>query len=72
MKPKKKEIAPKLANGDWRVDVHTRLPDPVKYGLKVIAKEENRSVSWVMERVIIKYFGIKEPKYKRKKNVKRN
>jgi predicted transcriptional regulator len=61
-------IAPRLANGDSRVAIGHGLPEDVKEGLKAIAKAENKSLSWVLEEVLIDYFGLRRPKYlKRKK-----
>ena len=67
-------IAPRLANGESRVSFGHGLPDSVKEGLRTIAKQENKSMSWVMEKVIIDYFGLKQPKYveRKKHNAKTN
>lgn len=71
MRRKHRQIAPRLANGDSReVNVH-RLPGYVKEGLKGIAKMENKSLSWVLEEVVIRYFHLRRPVYKRKKNPNR-
>ncbi|HYV52405.1 MAG TPA: hypothetical protein VE971_03840 [Candidatus Eisenbacteria bacterium] len=68
--PKKtRTISPRLANGDIRDSIGHRLPPEVKQGLKTIALHENKSVGWVLEEIIIEYFGFKRPKYiTRKKN----
>lgn len=63
-----KIIAPKLANGDCRVAFGHGLPENIKEGIRSIAKRENKSMSWVMEEVIIDYFGMRRPAYKRRKN----
>lgn len=60
---KTKRIAPRLASGDSRVPFGHGLPDEIKEGLRSIAKREGKSMSWVMEEVIIDYFGLKRPKY---------
>jgi len=60
-------IAPRLANGDKRVGFGHGLPPHVKDGLRAIAAQENKSMSWVMEVVIIDYFGLKRPKYLQRK-----
>ena len=66
-----REIAPRLASGDSRVNFGHGLPEHIKEGLRSIAIHENKSMSWVMEEVIIRYFGLKRPKYiERKKNGK--
>ena len=58
-----KKIAPKLLNGDPRVHLYGRLPDAVKEGLRRIARKENKSMSWVIEEVIIDYFSLPVPNY---------
>jgi len=60
----KRTIAPRLANGDRRVGFGHGLPPHIKEGIRAIARDENKSMSWVMEEVIIDYFGMKRPKYK--------
>lgn len=62
-KPIKKTIAPRLANGDSRVPFGHGLPEYIKEGLRSIAALEHKSMSWVMEEVIIDYFGMKRPRY---------
>jgi len=65
-------IAPRLFSGDKRESIGHGLPPEVKVGLKAIARSENKSVSWVLEEIIIDYFGFKRPKYiERKRNGKR-
>lgn len=64
----KRTIAPKLANGDCRVNDYGRLPESVKEGLRAIAKSEGQSMSWVKEQVIIDYFNLRKPKYKTSRN----
>lgn len=66
-KPRKHEIAPKLATGECRVKDYGRLPEAVKEGLRDIAKGEGKSMSWVKERIIIKYFGLDKPEYVQRK-----
>lgn len=63
-------IAPRLANGESRVGFGHGLPEEIKEGIRRIARDENKSMSWVMEKVIIDYFDFKEPKYLERK--KRN
>lgn len=62
-KKKTRQIAPRLANGDSRVNDYGRLPEAIKEGLRAIAKSENKSMSWVKEQVIIDYFNLRRPKY---------
>lgn len=57
-------IAPRLFNGDPREQIGHGLPPAVKEGLRRIAEKENKSVSWVLEEVIIDYFGFRRPRYK--------
>lgn len=57
-------VAPRLANGDSRVPFGHGLPEEIKEGLRSIARRENKSMSWVMEEVIIDYFSLRRPKYK--------
>lgn len=63
MRRRKRQIAPRLANGDIRVSLGHGLPPEIKEGLKLIAYREGRSLSWVLERVLITYFGLKESEY---------
>ena len=60
-------IAPRLFNGDVRESIGHGLPPRIKAGLKLIAQRENQSVSWVLEKVIIEYFKLPQPKYKLRK-----
>lgn len=64
MKPKRKTIAPRLMSGDSRVTIGHGLPDFIKEGLKRIAADEGQSMSWVLEQLIIDYFGLDAPKYR--------
>jgi len=66
----KRQIAPRLANGDSRVGFGHGLPSHIKEGIRHIAAKENKSMSWVMEEVIIDYFNMRRPKYKRYKKQK--
>lgn len=63
MPHKPKIIAPRLFGGISRMSYGGRLPPHVKDGLRLIAKQENKSMSWVMEEVIIRYFKMRTPKY---------
>lgn len=63
-----KTIAPRLKSGDKRESIGHGLPPEIKQGLKAIARHENESVSWVLEKIIIEYFGFKTPKYIKRKN----
>lgn len=63
MKKKSKTIAPRLFSGEKRESIGHGLPPPIKHGLRVIAESENESVSWVLEKIIIEYFGFRRPKY---------
>ena len=63
MKRKPRIIAPRLFDGERRESIGHGLPPEIKSGLKLIASRENQSVSWVLEQIIIKYFGFRRPKY---------
>ncbi len=63
-------IAPRLYNGDSRIGNGHRLPPQIKDGLRHIAEREGKSMSWVLEEVIIDYFNLRRPKYKARKNGK--
>ena len=58
-----KMIAPRLADGRARVPFGHGLPLAIKEGLREIARLEGKSMSWVMEEVIIRYFHMKRPEY---------
>lgn len=60
-------IAPRLASGDKRESIGHGLPPEIKAGIRRIAERENKSVSWVLEQVIIDYFGLRRPKYIQRK-----
>jgi len=57
------QTAPLLSRGQ-RVRLYGRLPEPVKEGLRAIARMEGKSMSWVVEEVIIRYFKMRTPAYK--------
>jgi hypothetical protein len=58
-----KIIAPRLLSGDRRETIGHGLPPHIKEGIRDIARKENKSVSWVLETIIIEYFGFSKPKY---------
>ena len=60
----KKQIAPRLMDKECRENYTGGLPPLVKEGLYAIARKEKKSVSWVLETLIIDYFGLKRPAYK--------
>lgn len=66
-KLKKRIIAPRLANGEPRIAFGHGLPKEIKEGIRKIARLENKSMSWVMEEVIIRYFKLRQPKYLERK-----
>lgn len=66
----KRIIAPRLANGDSRIGFGHGLPYQIKEGLRHIAEKEGKSMSWVLEEVIIDYFSLRRPAYKKRKNGK--
>jgi len=63
MKRKPRIIAPRLFSGERRESIGHGLPPEIKAGLRKIAASENKSLSWVLEKVIIDYFGMRRPKY---------
>jgi hypothetical protein len=65
-----KTIAPRLADGRCRIPFGHGLPPEIKDGLREIAANEGKSMSWVMEEVIIRYFHLKRPKYVDRKRTK--
>ena len=65
-----KQIAPRLVSGEHRITWGGNLPPKVKEAVKLIASDENKSVSWVLENVVIDYFSMSRPKYRKKKQVK--
>lgn len=60
----RKQIAPRLLDKECRENYTGGLPPEVKEGLYAIARKEKKSVSWVLEQLIIDYFGLKRPAYK--------
>jgi hypothetical protein len=70
--PKKyhKEIAPRLVNGNSRLNVSLNLPPDIKEALRYVAFKDRKSVSWLLEFVIIQYFEFDEPEYKERKKKK--
>lgn len=71
-KPKHRTIAPLLLNGDIRLRNHHRLPESIWLGLRAIARNEHKSMSWVLEEVVIRYFHLRPPKYKPRKSKRRS
>jgi hypothetical protein len=65
---KHKTIAPRLFSGERRESIGHGLPPAIKMGIRQIARAENKSVSWVLEEIIIRYFGFKKPKYIERKS----
>ena len=61
---KVREICPRLSSGGRTGNFH-RLPEEVKSSLMGIARDENKSMSWVLEQVIIDYFQLDLPRYKK-------
>lgn len=58
-----RRIAPRLVSKEKRENIGHGLPPEIKDGLRAIAASENESMSWVLEKVIIEYFGLKKPLY---------
>lgn len=74
MKHKPRTIAPRLFSGERRESLGHGLPPEIKSGLKLIARKENKSLSWVLEQIIIEYFGFRKPKYieRKRRNEKKS
>lgn len=66
-----RQIAPRLRSGDSRERTWSQFPDGVKEGLRAIAKKERKSMSWVLEQVIIDYFHLRAPLYVKAKSTLR-
>jgi hypothetical protein len=66
-KRKPRTIAPRLLDGTCRESIGHGLPPSIKEGLKEIARDENQSLSWVLEKVIIRYFKLDKPDYVNRK-----
>lgn len=56
-------IAPRLASGESRIAIGHGLPPAIKAGIRRIAARENKSLSWVLEEIIIEHFGLRRPQY---------
>ena len=65
MKGKPRQIAPLLQSGDSRVRFGARFPEEVKEGLRDIARHENRSMNWVLEETVIRFFRMDTPRYRK-------
>ena len=48
-----RRIAPRLASGEHRVASGNAMPPILKFALRVIAEQENRSLSWVVETILL-------------------
>lgn len=70
MKKTAREYAPSLERGYRKLNVWLRLAPSIRHGLSEIARNDNESINWVIEQVLIDYFHLEEPKYKVKKNGK--
>jgi hypothetical protein len=53
-----RQIAPRLANGETREPLYNGLPPAIKQGIDAIAKDENKSRSWVIEEALVDYFRL--------------
>lgn len=65
----RKQIAPRLVGGLIRVTFGHGLPPAIKDGLRLIAARQRKSMSWVLEEIIIDYFDLPRPKYIKRKPV---
>jgi hypothetical protein len=48
-----RRIAPRLTSGERRIASGNALPPVLKFALRVIAEQENRSLSWVIEEILL-------------------
>lgn len=68
MSKRKRTIAPRLDTGELRVSLGHGLPPSIKDGLRAIADTERRSMSWVLEEIIVDWVcgkrRIARPKYR--------
>jgi hypothetical protein len=65
------QFAPRLLSGYTRVRVYAAWPEDIKEGLRAIARMERKSMNWVIEQVIIRYFRLQKPEYvKTKRDVR--
>jgi predicted transcriptional regulator len=60
------QIAPRLKEF-IRTNFGSRLDPLVKEGLRAIARKENKSMSWVVEEVLIDYFSLRHHRYLNRK-----
>lgn len=63
MKRQPIQFAPRLLSGYARVRVYAAWPEDIKEGLRAIARMERKSMNWVIEQVIIRYFRLQKPEY---------
>jgi hypothetical protein len=67
MKKKTRTYAPQLERGIRHKNGWFQLAPSVKHGLREIAKQENQTMNWVLEQVLIDYFHLEHPRYKLRK-----
>jgi hypothetical protein len=48
-----RRIAPRLTSGERREPSGNAMPPLLKFALRVIAEQENRSLSWVIETILL-------------------
>jgi hypothetical protein len=63
----KRQIAPRLANGEARVPFWNSLPKEFKLAIMDIARDERKSASWVVQEILIDWtrsvMRIRLPRY---------
>lgn len=67
MNARRRRIAPRLLSGKSRIHWGGGLPEEVKVEIKRMAAKRRESVSWMMEQIILDYFGIRVPEYVQRK-----
>ncbi len=58
--------APWLAarlTGNCRLPLHVRLPEALLGHLQTLARREHLTLSWTIEQIIARYFGLDRPTY---------
>lgn len=72
-----KKILPRLAGGEVREQLYSSLPEDYKAGIRAIAQDENASINWVVNEILLDWINealrkhgrrrIPAPKYVTKK-----
>jgi hypothetical protein len=68
VKKYKRTIAPRLQSKEVRDNIGHCLVPEIKEALKIIAQTDRKSVSYLLELAIVDYFGLKRPRYLKRKS----